>query len=281
MGEYEAKQRAGTLTDAERAEFQRAAQPFAESFARKMGEIGQALAGVLTEFSDAMARAVSFASTEIVPNLPAIREAIDALPATLRETVLAIGARGWFLGPSMGLEQLPQMRDLLRDANFDGLDAMLVEHFEGEIGELMREISERHPRRAELIRLALEAHQAGSYALSIPVLLAQADGICRDSIGVEFFMRRGSTAAERHMESFRSDSISVALMSALEQPLPISASETARRRHVESGQGPWTHLNRHAVLHGESVDYGTRVNGCKAISLVAYLSWILRPRGAS
>jgi len=54
--------------------------------------------------------------------------------------------------------------------------------------------------------------------------------------------------------------------------LPINASEKARERiAAERGWPAWNELNRHQVLHGESVDYGTRLNSLKAISLLNYL----------
>ena len=34
-------------------------------------------------------------------------------------------------------------------------------------------------------------------------------------------------------------------------------------------------LNRHAVMHGESLDYGSEENGLKAVSLLNYVSYIL------
>ena len=57
----------------------------------------------------------------------------------------------------------------------------------------------------------------------------------------------------------------------LEITLPLWMSEGDRAK----GGGPFAKLNRHQVLHGESVDYGTEENSLKAISLLNYLHWIL------
>ena len=40
-------------------------------------------------------------------------------------------------------------------------------------------------------------------------------------------------------------------------------------------------LNRHEVLHGESVDYGTEINSLKAMSLLYYIASVLGERGDS
>ena len=52
-------------------------------------------------------------------------------------------------------------------------------------------------------------------------------------------------------------------------PLWMSKGDRAKRRDL------FVRLNRHQVLHGEPVDYGTEENSLKAISLLNYLHWIL------
>ena len=58
----------------------------------------------------------------------------------------------------------------------------------------------------------------------------------------------------------------------LGEPVPLW------RTRKERGPG-FFELNRHQVLHGESVNYGTETNSLKAISFLGYLSFILRRRG--
>jgi hypothetical protein len=35
-------------------------------------------------------------------------------------------------------------------------------------------------------------------------------------------------------------------------------------------------LNRHAVLHGESLDYDTRGNACRAMSYLRFVGWVIK-----
>ena len=60
----------------------------------------------------------------------------------------------------------------------------------------------------------------------------------------------------------------MSLLSPLTETLPINASEYERQEDFEG-------LNRHIIMHGESLDYGTEVNGLKAISLINYISQVL------
>lgn len=72
--------------------------------------------------------------------------------------------------------------------------------------------------------------------------------------------------------SVASDALSAAMLSPLGEILPINASEKERNLRVQGqSSATWQELNRHLVLHGESLDYGTQVNSLKAVSLITYL----------
>jgi hypothetical protein len=71
-----------------------------------------------------------------------------------------------------------------------------------------------------------------------------------------------------YVEQYTADTFTAALLSPLAAALPISASERERGDNFSV-------LNRHIVMHGESLDYGTRLNGLKAISLINYVSQVL------
>ena len=55
-------------------------------------------------------------------------------------------------------------------------------HFNNVLSNIEADLTECFPKRALILKKAFAAHKAGDYELSIPVLLAQADGIARDAI---------------------------------------------------------------------------------------------------
>ena len=122
-----------------------------------------------------------------------------------------------------------------------------------------------------MISAARRAHEAREYVLSVPVLLVQADGLCYDTIGVQLFKRKNVEPATA--EYARSAGLGVfhaAVLAPLAESLPISAPKHER------GDG-FDQLNRHEVLHGESVDYDTEVNSLRAWSLLNYVGTVLSP----
>ncbi len=63
--------------------------------------------------------------------------------------------------------------------------------------------------------------------------------------------------------------LEAAFLSPFAETLPISASEDERDDRFSG-------LNRHMILHGESLDYGTRINSLKAISYINYVTQVLK-----
>lgn len=149
-----------------------------------------------------------------------------------------------------------------------------MSHFEGRLDAIEDALVAELPRREKILRQAFAAHRRGDYELSVPVLLIQADGACVDLTDHHFFQKsRNSQLPEvaAHIAATQ-DAGSAMFLRPISLELPINASEKARERiAAERGWPAWNELNRHQVLHGESVDYGTRLNSLKAISLLNYL----------
>ena len=127
-----------------------------------------------------------------------------------------------------------------------------------------------YPSRDAILTDAFEAHRKGKYTLSVPVFLAQADGIfAEESRGgpTVFMERERKTAAADH-----SDRAPVTVvkrwLDVFGNVLPLWMSR--KDRSSASFEG----LNRHLVLHGESVDYHTEENSLKAISLLHYFDML-------
>jgi hypothetical protein len=126
------------------------------------------------------------------------------------------------------------------------------------------------PKRAKIVRAVFWAHRQRQYFLSVPVMLTQADGICVDELGGELFQRERATGRSRAAKGLsQAPPAQAAFLAPLGEIIPVMASQKER-----SGMSPHE-LFRHTVLHGESIDYGTHTNSCKAISLLRYLAWLL------
>ncbi|MEV8510791.1 hypothetical protein [Dactylosporangium sp. NPDC051484] len=108
-------------------------------------------------------------------------------------------------------------------------------------------------RRAELIEAAIRHHHAGAYEASIPILLAQIEGLSYDLVGRAFFPKRDGVEAV-------DDETLAGLRANIEVARPYYSADVRVRQSEGS-------LSRHGILHGRELAYDTRVNSTKALTL--------------
>lgn len=191
------------------------------------------------------------------------------LPLKTQEALIEIGNYGWFLDLEMTPSELWELNETLIIGDVKEAENTLVEHFKGRLSEIENSVIDEFPHRKKIIMAAFCAHKRREYELSIPVLLAQTDGICYDTTNEYLFLRQNKKPKTAiYVEQQVSNTLRVALLQPLAQVLPIGKSKAER-------DDDFNELNRHMVLHGESLDYGTEVNSLKAISLINYVSWAL------
>ena len=196
------------------------------------------------------------------PVLKQFTEEIEKLPSRMKDALLLLGKHGWFIDFDMPTTGIWQLEKALRAGNAIKAEEALAAYYRKKSPEILKKLKKRFPRRAMVMDAAFTAHARGEYLLSVPVLLAQADGICQELIVCQLYAKRGRPIAAKFVKTIAADTLRAALLYPVTQPLPLTAPPNKRK----AGE-----LNRHQVLHGESVDYGNEVNSLKAISLLNYI----------
>lgn len=205
----------------------------------------------------------------MMESIGAFGKALETYPDNMREGLVSMSRSGWYLDLEMGMSEPLRFKRAMDDGRAADAEASMVEHFEARTAGIRSELVQTYPHRGEIFDAAFDAHISGQYLVSIPVLLAQVDGICFDVANAHFFMGKERPKVVAHAVQVASSQIARAFLAPLESEMTIALSEKARP------QG-FTGLNRHTVLHGESVDYGTKENGLRAISLLNYMSQSLQ-----
>lgn len=218
---------------------------------------------------DAMQRVSSTVGSVIanlqvrLPSLLEIGEALQRLPERVRENLVALADAGWYLDPEMPFTDLAYFREELAEGSPEEVHRELAGYFHEALDRIEQELIERHPKRERFIRSAMKSHRTGDYASAIPLLFVQADGICFDSTGYQLFANGG---LRKYAKRIDPDTLERAYLEPLLRETPMT--ESTGRRAARS-----TALNRHAVLHGESLDYDSNVNSLKAISFLNFVSY--------
>ncbi|MGB5634072.1 MAG: hypothetical protein WBM44_08520 [Waterburya sp.] len=204
------------------------------------------------------------------PILEQFKENLDRLPESIGDALLIMAQHGWYLDPDLPGNYLFVISRHLERGEISEVDLFLSEYFTERIGDIENEITNKFPHRNKIISSAFNAHRREYYELSIPILLIQIDSVCQELYGQLLFRnkdRKPGTAQYVKQQKFNPYKM------AFLQPLSVSTSINMTENQREKD---FTGLNRHMVLHGESLDYGTEINSLKAISLLNYVSNILK-----
>lgn len=180
-----------------------------------------------------------------------------------------LAEKGWFFNPEIPVSILHEIGSRIRE-NPDKVWDWLDDFFRNHLDSVEQRLLISYPKRARVLTDAFRAHRRGEYSLSIPVFLSQADGVFSEIFPQKslFMCRKRESAISTHTLQTEEGWTEVFLYP-LSLSLPLWMPESQRG---ESFSG----LNRHQVLHGESVDYDTERNSLKAVSLLGYLHWMSR-----
>lgn len=190
-----------------------------------------------------------------------------------------LGENGWYPDDvGMTSTEMRRLVHQFRNGDAAAADEWLCRYFDAAADDIVTRIAKSFPGRERLLRSAIQAHKEGRYELSIPVLLAQAEGMCVETENLKKSpysrTEKGKgppvTAALPIVKaSMGDDDVEGLTLHLLTVGLPISANRDERRRFGKI-------LNRHAVLHGENVDYGCHKHGCQALAFVCFTEQVVR-----
>lgn len=206
-------------------------------------------------------------------NFPSPAKAINSWVATRTEEserIRKLIGCGWYPEGRMNPRDPNGPLALAAAGRRTALNRQMMDFLNCELPRMKKSLYARHPNRAKVLRQAFRAHGERRYALSIPVFLAQADGICFDVSSSLFFSKKRARVYRDAITRGR-----YALppggygLEAFDDTPPLAKGYDTRNARKKSQE-----FNRNGVLHGHDLSYGTRVNSFKAISLLSYLSWV-------
>ncbi len=189
-----------------------------------------------------------------------------------------LAQRGWFIAGSLYPHQFEPLARALKMKAEDQVEEFLKIHVRGLVSDVKKSAMKRWQERAEILADTFDAHIAGKYTLSVPVLLAQADGISADLLGAYLFIdhkgcsitKAASVAIKSH---FQERPLAKSFLGLLLEASGLRISTYERDESATSGL-IFSPLNRHGVLHGLDCDYATEANSLRGIALISFLEWV-------
>jgi len=193
------------------------------------------------------------------------REAADERS---RKALHTMAEHGWYLDPTWLGGSETYVASLFEKLPEAKVDEFLCRQIEKSRPQSLEGLVKQFPDRERFFRQAFAAHERKEYALTIPLLLMQADGICEELLAVQLHARErtgGKMALATKLEE-----VANLYIEPLLEPHPVAHNVKER-----AAIGSTLILNRHTVLHGESTDFDSYENSCRAISYVRFVGWVL------
>lgn len=209
-------------------------------------------------------REIEKAFKAVMPNISGMVAAMEEERRRFPDQVRILARHGWYMPPEFTSRMADQLSEALAGGRASEVEAAMVEHYSDQLDKIEASLCKQAPKRERHLRSAFAAHRRGDYVASIVLMLAQADGLCRDFTGNHLFSGREKLTVQ--LNDARPYVLS--LLIAIRETMPLSENE--QQRAGKAGL-----FNRHAIMHGESLDYDTAANSCRAISLLVYVAWAL------
>ena len=197
---------------------------------------------------------------EYKPHIEAFLIFLEKFSDSYKDALENMAKHEWYPdNTGMPLEDILKISNDMK-TDYQSCNILLIDHFKNRIYDLERELIDSNPNRQHIISEGFSNHREGRYNSSIPIFLSQADGIFAKSSNASLFISR---ARETVSKDHRLDEIIRYLFSI--NTLPIWINEKERSPSFAG-------FNRHQVLHGETVSYGTEENSLKAISFLSFIN---------
>lgn len=150
----------------------------------------------------------------------------------------------------------------------DSLDTYMLKELEETSENIHKSLIDEFPERKHILDVAFNLHAQENYIAAIPLFLSQTDGICAQKIGRYLFTEHDKRISkiQDFIEKYPEK---VIILAPLLQNTQFGASISKGSRKLKD-KAP----NRSGILHGsrKHLDYGTKLNSLKCISLLGYIS---------
>ncbi len=215
---------------------------------------------------------------------PRIQRLLKRLPDDAEVVGRHLADQGWYLPTaSLPLGVFSHLRGMVDRGEHKEVERWMLEFARTQADVILKQSEEHCPERFPILRDAFEALAEGRYTLSIPAMLAQADGMSFDLLGASVFgkERWGLPRTEKALDEllqqcvFRGHAYPVGQIDGiLLKPLRRLSALMANFYRVGTAGKPPSEcgpLSRHGVLHGLDLNYATEANSLRVVLLIAYL----------
>lgn len=167
---------------------------------------------------------------------------------------------------------------LPEEAAHQTYDEFMMQRIDENIDDIVKEIVHFCENRKDILENAFELYKAENYTACIPLFIIQADGICNENENLSYFFttrtatkgeKKAPAKASENFDKEKYDFFSKTVLELFEMHTGKKAHELPLTANIDNEKK--NELNRHGILHGNYLDYGTKINAYKAFSFLAFI----------
>jgi hypothetical protein len=228
-----------------------------------------------TKISDSLRNIAKTISEGLVPIIeymqelsPIIYKVIydinENMPQRFKDINTKLANNGWYIIRDMDLNHMCD----IEERSGEDLDEFMASFARKIITEIPTRIKKHYPKRWKIINDTVNAHESQLYTLSIPVILAQVDGIANEMFNISIFGTVYKTenpktkqARLKVINEDRKSSEAIFLY-------PLDILTSFNNYHTKNDARV---LNRNNVMHGSDISYDTEINSLRCFVLLNYV----------
>jgi len=188
-----------------------------------------------------------------------------------------LAQRGWFVAGSLYTSQYQALKKAIEQGKEAEIEDFMMQHVRSITNHTASGADAKWPHRRAILADAFDAHSKKLYTLSVPIMLAQADGMALEILGAFLFTNKKGKIVEKAKEmiegEFEQRSLAKSFLGLLIETSGLRISTDERDNQNAKGLSV-SPLNRHGVLHGIDCDYPKECNSLRAIALIDFLNWV-------
>lgn len=210
-----------------------------------------------------------------LPDIRTLQRLYDAWDARQRRAAAILAKKGWWLAPDFPVILLNKVIELDESRERRRINRLICNYYSHGRYRRLSDMVNRWSaspvfrRRRHLFDNALWAHKKRRWTLSIPVLLAQVEGVLLDyasESGITKSRDVKEIGRKLHLNSDAGEIAAQTWLTQLKQIFSGPEEKTTMRRHPG--------LKRNAVLHGKELRYGSEVKSLQLFMQLDTIYWL-------
>lgn len=205
-------------------------------------------------------------------NVGDLTKFFDRLDARQRQAAVILAQKGWWLSPGFPIRLFSLVIEMKENGQSRQINRLICDYYtQRRLSRLLTNwmAEPLFKRRGRLLREALRAHKQKKWVLSIPVLLAQIEGVLRDYAEQRKMPRKKSVIKLAKLLKAKTPDASLVGDTWIVQ---LEAIFTGR---YETTENKVPGLRRNAILHGREVHYGSELRSLQLFLQLDTIHWLL------